>query len=184
MTTTPTPIAHVVLVAPEIAGNTGNAIRLCANSGAHLHLVEPLGFSLEDKLLRRAGLDYHDLATMSVHASLDAALLAIGSSTYIAFSSRSTTRFDHIPIELSDVLVFGCERAGLDQSALDDPRCVAIAMLPMRPGNRSLNLGNSVAVAVYDRWRRLDFVGSATDLSPVLGHGLTTEELPLAPFDS
>ncbi len=179
----PKPLVHVVLVAPEIAGNTGNVVRLCANTGAHLHLVEPLGFVLEDRLLRRAGLDYHDLAAMSVHASLDDALVSIGSTTYVAFSSRAATRFDLVPLEASEVLVFGCERAGLSSDLLDDPRCVARALLPMRPGNRSLNLANSVAVVVYDRWRQLGYDGAAMPLTPVSGQGLTTEHFVRDPFD-
>jgi tRNA (cytidine/uridine-2'-O-)-methyltransferase len=180
----PVPLAHVVLVAPEIAGNTGNVIRLCANTGAHLHLVEPLGFVLEDRLLRRAGLDYHDLASMSVHTSFDVAMEAIGSSTFVAFTSKATQRFDEVPLGLSDVLVFGCERNGLGRPVLDDPRCVARALLPMRPGNRSLNLANSVAVVVYDRWRQLGYEGAAMPLMPVDGQGLTAETFVLDPFDS
>jgi tRNA (cytidine/uridine-2'-O-)-methyltransferase len=173
-----------VLVAPEITGNTGNIIRLCANTGAHLHLVEPLGFVLEDRLLRRAGLDYHDLAAMSVHTNFDETLDAIGQSTFVAFTSKAAQRFDEVPVGLSNVLVFGCEREGLGRSVLDDPRCVAQAVLPMRPGNRSLNLANSVAVVVYDRWRQLGYAGAATPLSPADGHGLTTEQFTLGPFDS
>jgi tRNA (cytidine/uridine-2'-O-)-methyltransferase len=172
-----------VLVAPEIAGNTGNVIRLCANTGAHLHLVEPLGFVLEDRLLRRAGLDYHDLASMTVHKTFDAALSAIGSVTFVAFTSKAAQRFDEVPLALSNVLVFGCEREGLGRNVLDDPRCVARAVLPMRPGNRSLNLANSVAVVVYDRWRQLGYNGAAVPLTPAPGHGMTTEQFTLDPFD-
>jgi tRNA (cytidine/uridine-2'-O-)-methyltransferase len=178
------PLAHIVLVAPEIAGNTGNIIRLCANTGAHLHLVKPLGFVLEDRLLRRAGLDYHDLASMSVHETFDAALDAIGSTTFVAFTSKAAQRFDLVPLGVSSVLVFGCERAGLGRSVLDDPRCVARSLLPMRPGNRSLNLANSVAVVVYDRWRQLGYDGAAAPLTPADGQGLTTEQFTLGPYDS
>ncbi len=178
------PLAHIVLVAPEIAGNTGNVIRLCANTGAHLHLVEPLGFVLEDRLLRRAGLDYHDLASMSVHTNFDAALASIGSTTFVAFTSKAAQRFDEVPVSLSNVLVFGCEREGLDGGVLDDARCVARAVLPMRAGHRSLNLANSVAVVVYERWRQLGYEGAVVPLSPASGHGLTAEQFTLDPFDS
>ncbi len=151
---------HVVLVTPEIAGNTGNIIRLCANTGATLHLVEPLGFSLEDKLLVRAGLDYHDLANVHRHESWTACRAALPNRTWWALTSRASKNYAHVPMGLDDVLVYGCESVGLPQEILDELASDHLVRIPMRPNNRSLNLANSVALVVYDVWRRNDFGGA------------------------
>lgn len=151
---------HVVLVNPEIAGNTGNIIRLCANTGTLLHLVEPLGFSLEDKLLVRAGLDYHDLANVQRHADWQACRAALVGRAWWALTSRATNDYAHTPIAMADVLVYGCESTGLPESVLGEFAADHRVAIPMRPNNRSLNLANSVALVVYDVWRRADFNGA------------------------
>ena len=147
---------HVALVAPEIAPNTGNVIRLCANTGTTLHLVKPLGFLLEDRLLRRAGLDYHDMADMHVHESFDAMLRAVSPQRWFAFTARGSQRFDTVAYRPNDLLVFGCESEGLSAELIARAGANSI-YLPMRPGNRSFNLSNSVAVSVMEAWRQLDF---------------------------
>lgn len=156
----------VILYQPEIPPNTGNIIRLCANTGARLHLVEPLGFTLEDKQLRRAGLDYHEYATLQVHGSLDAALAAITSregapSRLFALSTRGGIRFDAPRYAVGDVFLFGPETRGLPADVLAAVPASQRLRLPMRPGNRSLNLANTVAVVVFEAWRQLDFSGGA-----------------------
>ncbi len=171
---------HIVLVSPQIAPNTGNIIRLCANTGAELHLVEPLGFSLDDALLKRAGLDYHEYMTMTVHADLDSARSALP-GRWLAFSTHSTTRYTDVAYRPDDVLVFGCEPSGLDddvKSRFDEAHSVTI---PLMPNNRSLNLANSVAVVVYEAWRQLDFAGAASIEDRT--EGLTGELLDGTPFD-
>jgi tRNA (cytidine/uridine-2'-O-)-methyltransferase len=168
------PPLHVVLHEPRIPPNTGNVIRLCANTGARLHLVEPLGFALDDAQLRRAGLDYHEYATLQVHASLDAALAAIARDRPIAsiampdapprvfaLSTRGHTRFDTPAFRVGDVLLFGNEVAGLPDAVLQGLPPGQRLRLPMQPGNRSLNLSNAVAVVVYEAWRQLGFRGAA-----------------------
>jgi len=156
-------VLHVVLVAPEIAANTGNIVRLCANTGAALHLVEPLGFTLDDRNLRRAGLDYHELATVRVHATLADALTAIGhvADRVFALSGRGDRPYVDLAFRDGDIVVFGAERAGLGADILarfDPDRRLVI---PMRAGNRSLNLANAVAVVVYEAWRQQGFAGAA-----------------------
>ena len=156
----------VILYQPEIPPNTGNVIRLCANTGARLHLVEPLGFSLEDKQLRRAGLDYHEYAPVRLHASLDAALAAIEDEhgappRLFALSTRGRTRFDAPRYAAGDAFVFGPETRGLPQAVLDRVAETQRLRLPMRPDNRSLNLSNSVAVVVFEAWRQQGFAGGA-----------------------
>ena len=157
---------HVILHRPEIPPNTGNVIRLCANTGAHLHLVRPLGFDLDDKQLRRAGLDYHEYAPMQVHDDLDAALAAIASANgapprVFALSTRGTVRFDDPAYRAGDAFLFGSETAGLPQAVLDTIPETQRLRLPMRPGNRSLNLSNTVAVVVFEGWRQAGFDGGA-----------------------
>lgn len=147
---------QVALVAPEIAPNTGNVIRLCANTGATLHLVEPLGFLLEDRLLRRAGLDYHDMTDMHVHSSFDAMLEVSQPDRWFAFTSRGSQRYDAIRYQANDLLVFGCESVGLSELLVMQAGENSV-YLPMRPNNRSFNLSNSVAIAVMEAWRQLDF---------------------------
>jgi tRNA (cytidine/uridine-2'-O-)-methyltransferase len=153
---------HIVLVHPEIPPNTGNVIRLAANTGCTLHLVEPLGFSMDDKLLQRAGLDYHEYARVQRHASwpafLDAAQPPRDRS--FAFTTRGTRTFADVAWWPGDWLVFGSESAGLPQpvrESFDPPQRVR---LPLRPGQRSLNLSNAVAVAVYEAWRQCGYDGA------------------------
>lgn len=152
---------HVILHRPEIPPNTGNVIRLCANTGALLHLVEPLGFSLDDKQLRRAGLDYHEYASMQVHADLDAALATVAPGRVFALSTRGQRRYDQVAFRPGDAFLFGSETAGLPQAVLDAIPDAQRLRLPMRAGNRSLNLSNSVAVLVYEAWRQQGFSGGA-----------------------
>jgi tRNA (cytidine/uridine-2'-O-)-methyltransferase len=152
---------HVILFNPEIPPNTGNAIRLCANTGAALHLIRPLGFELDDTRLRRAGLDYHEYARVAVHDNLDACLDAIGRPRVFAFSTRS--RVNHVDVTYADgdALLFGCETAGLPAAVFEAIPAQRRLRLPMQPQSRSLNLSNSVAVAVYEAWRQLGFPGAA-----------------------
>jgi len=150
----------VILYQPEIPPNTGNAIRLCANTGARLHLIEPLGFSLDDKQLRRAGLDYHEYAAVQVHASLDAALASIAAKRVFALSTRNSVRYDQPAYAEGDAFVFGPETRGLPQDVLASIPDSQRLRLPMRPDNRSLNLSNAVAVVVFEAWRQLGFAGS------------------------
>jgi len=153
-------VLHVVLYQPEIPPNTGNVIRLCANTGAALHLVRPLGFDLDDKKLRRAGLDYHEFARVAVHEDLAACLAAISPKRLFAVSTRGTARYDGIAYADGDALLFGPETRGLPQDVLDDVPPEHRLRLPMRPGNRSLNLSNAVAVIVFEAWRQQGFAGS------------------------
>jgi tRNA (cytidine/uridine-2'-O-)-methyltransferase len=152
---------HVILYRPEIPPNTGNAIRLCANTGASLHLIRPLGFALDDARLRRAGLDYHEYARVAVHDDLAACLDALGTPRVFAFSTRG--RVAHVDARYAegDALLFGCETAGLPSEVLEAIPPERRLRLPMRAGSRSLNLSNTVAVAVYEAWRQLDFLGAA-----------------------
>ena len=147
---------HVALVAPEIAPNTGNVIRLCANTGTTLHLVKPLGFLLEDRLLKRAGLDYHDMTDMHVHESFESLLLTLQPKRWFAFTARGTRRYDEVAYQTSDLLVFGCESVGLPESIVRSAGENSV-YLPMRPNNRSFNLSNSVAISVMEAWRQLGF---------------------------
>ena len=154
----------VILHQPEIPPNTGNVIRLCANTGSRLHLVGPLGFALEDRQLRRAGLDYHEYASLQVHDSLAAALAAIaraqGAAPRVyALSTRGTVRFDAPRYQPGDAFLFGAETRGLPQEVLDALPPAQRLRLPMRPHNRSLNLSNAVAVVVYEAWRQAGFAG-------------------------
>ena len=152
---------NIVLVHPEIPPNTGNVIRLAANTGCALHLVEPLGFSMEDKLLRRAGLDYHELADVRVHADWDACRAVLGERRMFAFSTRGTRLFTEVQYASGDVLVFGAETSGLPAALLEAFPEEMRLRLPMRQGNRSLNLSNAVAVAVFEAWRQSGFSGAA-----------------------
>ncbi|MFC7301215.1 tRNA (cytidine(34)-2'-O)-methyltransferase [Cognatiluteimonas weifangensis] len=156
----------VILHQPQIPPNTGNVIRLCANTGARLHLVQPLGFTLEDAQLRRAGLDYHEYASVQVHASLDAVLAALARRDgkpprVYALSSRGDTRFDAPAFAAGDAFVFGSESSGLPAAVLAALPPAQRLRLPMRPHNRSLNLSNAVAVVVYEAWRQCGFAGAA-----------------------
>lgn len=152
---------HVILFRPEIPPNTGNVIRLCANTGAALHLIRPLGFALDDARLRRAGLDYHEYARMTVHDDLAGCLATIGSPRVFAFTTRG--RIAHVDARFADgdALLFGCETAGLPAEVLDTIPPAQRLRLPMHADSRSLNLSNTVAVAVYEAWRQLGFAGAA-----------------------
>jgi tRNA (cytidine/uridine-2'-O-)-methyltransferase len=152
-------VLHVVLYQPEIPPNTGNVIRLCANTGARLHLVAPLGFDLEHAKLRRAGLDYHEFAEVRVHDSLDAFLAAVAPPRMFAFATSGTRRFDAVDYAAGDALLFGPESSGLPQDVLARFAAGHVLRLPMRPGNRSLNLSNAVAVAVFEAWRQHGYEG-------------------------
>lgn len=150
----------IVLFQPEIPPNTGNVIRLCANTGCRLHLIEPLGFELDDAKLRRAGLDYHEFARVRVHADLPAFMRDVTPPRLYAFSTRGTVRHDAPRYSSGDALLFGPETRGLPAdvlSALPDAQRIR---LPLVPGNRSLNLSNAVAVAVFEAWRQHDFAGA------------------------
>ena len=142
---------------PRIAGNTGAAIRLAAVTGSELHLVEPLGFDLEESKLRRAGLDYHDLAVMSVHPDLDAAFDTMPDSAVYAFTAHGEQIYSDIAYQPGDVLLFGTEPTGLPGEVLNHPRVTARVKLPMLPARRSMNLTNTASVAVYEAWRQHGF---------------------------
>jgi len=154
-------VFEVVLYQPEIPPNTGNVIRLCANAGARLHLVAPLGFSMDDRQLRRAGLDYHELATVTVHPDWARCLEALAGRRLFAATARAANRYTEVAFRAGDAFVFGPEAAGLPEEVLagfpEDRRL----RLPMRPGNRSLNLSNAVAVVVFEAWRQAGFPGGA-----------------------
>ncbi|CAN7508369.1 tRNA (uridine(34)/cytosine(34)/5-carboxymethylaminomethyluridine(34)-2'-O)-methyltransferase TrmL [Caballeronia sp. LjRoot29] len=152
---------NVVLVEPEIPPNTGNVIRLCANTGARLHLIEPLGFPLDDAKMRRAGLDYHEYAQMHVHANWDAFLAkeVPDASRMFAFTTRGSTPFFGHAFKAGDWFVFGAETRGLSDSVLGQFTNERRVRLPMRPGNRSLNLSNTVAIVTFEAWRQTGFEG-------------------------
>ena len=162
----PAPALAVVLVHPEIPPNTGNVIRLTANTGAELHLVEPLGFRMDDRQLKRAGLDYHEYARVRVHCDFAACRRALDGEVprrWFAFSAEGPSSLYSTRFRPKDVLVFGRESTGLPAEirALFPPE--ATLRIPMRPRVRSLNLSNAVAVAMYEAWRQLDFAGSASE---------------------
>ncbi|MEW6314280.1 MAG: tRNA (uridine(34)/cytosine(34)/5-carboxymethylaminomethyluridine(34)-2'-O)-methyltransferase TrmL [Pseudomonadota bacterium] len=150
---------EVVLYQPEIPPNTGNVIRLCANTGAGLHLVKPLGYTLDDKQLQRAGLDYHEYASVKVHENWQDCLEALSGRCLYALSTRGATRYDAPRYRAGDVFVFGPETRGLPQELLDALPEEQRLRLPMRPDNRSLNLSNTVAVVVFEAWRQNGFAG-------------------------
>ena len=152
---------HVILHRPEIPPNTGNVIRLCANTGATLHLVRPLGFELDDARLRRAGLDYHEYARVAVHDDLPACLAALDAPRVFAFTTRGSVAHVDVHYADGDALLFGCETAGLPGEVLESIPAAQRLRLPMCPDSRSLNLSNTVAVAVYEAWRQLGFAGAA-----------------------
>jgi tRNA (cytidine/uridine-2'-O-)-methyltransferase len=151
---------EVVLFQPEIPPNTGNAIRLCANTGSRLHLVAPLGFRMDDRELRRAGLDYREYADVQVHVDWPALLSSLAGRRLFAFSTRAQARFDKTAFRPGDVFVFGPETRGLPAAVLEGFAPAQRLRLPMVPGNRSLNLSNAVAVVVYEAWRQNGFAGS------------------------
>lgn len=151
---------RILFHAPEIPGNTGNAIRLAAITGAQLHLVEPLGFDFSDAKLRRAGLDYHDLAVVTVHRDIDAAWAALAPERVFAFTSDGEASYTDISYRPGDVLLFGRESVGLSEELKNDPHVTARVRLPMLPALRSLNLANAASIAVYEAWRQNGFAGA------------------------
>ncbi|MDR3387134.1 MAG: tRNA (uridine(34)/cytosine(34)/5-carboxymethylaminomethyluridine(34)-2'-O)-methyltransferase TrmL [Rudaea sp.] len=150
---------HVVLYQPEIPPNTGNVIRLCANTGAQLHLIRPLGFDLDHAKLRRAGLDYHEFATVAAHDDLQAFVAQVKPRRLFALSTRCTNLYTNAQFAEGDAVIFGPETRGLPQTLLDSLPPAQRLRLPMRPANRSLNLSNAVAVVVYEAWRQRGFDG-------------------------
>ncbi|WP_123305557.1 tRNA (cytidine(34)-2'-O)-methyltransferase [Bogoriella caseilytica] len=151
-------VFHVVFYEPRIPPNTGNTIRTTACTGTSLHLVEPLGFQMTDAHLRRAGLDYHDLAHVEIHPDLDTALEALPGRVF-AFTGHASTFFTEISYEPGDALLFGPEPDGLPEHVMSHPRITQRLRIPMRPGVRSLNLANSAALATYEAWRQHDYAG-------------------------
>ena len=151
---------HIVLYEPEIPANTGNIIRLCANTGAKLHLIEPLGFKLEDKKLRRAGLDYHEWADVRVHANLQVFIDSVRPERLFALSTKGKTIFSDATFRCGDALLFGPETRGLPADLLAELGAERCLFLPMRAESRSLNLSNTVAVALYEAWRQQGYAGA------------------------
>jgi tRNA (cytidine/uridine-2'-O-)-methyltransferase len=150
-------VFHVILFEPEIPPNTGNVIRLCANTGARLHLVEPLGFRTDDKSLMRSGLDYHDLAQVSVHANLAQCLATLTGSRVFAVETGGHTRYSDLRYRAGDAFLFGPETRGLPAAVLDGFGSENSLSIPMRAANRSVNLSNAVALVIYEAWRQLNF---------------------------
>lgn len=151
---------HIVLFEPEIPPNTGNIIRLCANTGCRLHLIEPLGFEWDDKRLRRAGLDYGEFADVQRHPSLAAFIDEIAPKRLLAISTKGQKHYHDVGYQAGDALLFGPETRGLPAEILSELAEDCILRIPMLPHSRSLNLSNSVAVVVYEAWRQLGFAGS------------------------
>ncbi len=162
---------HVVLYQPEIPPNTGNAIRLCANTGATLHLVRPLGFSLDARSLKRSGLDYHDLAVVRVHATLDACLGELAGARMFAVETSGRRRYCDLEYRAGDAFLFGPETRGLPVAVQERVGPERSVFIPMRPGSRSFNLSNAVAIVTCEAWRRLAFAGSAPEPGPQLRPG-------------
>jgi tRNA (cytidine/uridine-2'-O-)-methyltransferase len=151
---------HIVLFEPEIPANTGNVIRLCANTGAQLHLIEPLGFELDDKKLRRAGLDYHEWVNVKVYSSLNRFMEQIQPQRLFALSTKGTLRHSDPVYQDGDAFIFGPETRGLPAEIREDTCRDRCLYLPMQAASRSLNLSNSVAIVLYEAWRQLEFTGS------------------------
>jgi tRNA (cytidine/uridine-2'-O-)-methyltransferase len=152
-------VFDLILYQPEIPPNTGNIIRVCANTGTRLHLVHPLGFELDDKRMRRAGLDYHEFAAVREYPSLQDCLETLADRRLFALSTRGSRAYADVSYAEGDVFLFGPETRGLPQQTLDDLPEQQRLRIPMRPDNRSLNLSNSVAIVVYEAWRQLGFAG-------------------------
>lgn len=150
---------HVILYQPEIPPNTGNIIRLCANTGSQLHLVHPLGFDLDDRQLRRAGLDYHEYAAVRVHDDFAACLQALPEARLYAFTTKATRHYHRVSFRPGDALLFGPESRGLPEQLLKQLDSSQLLRLPMLPHSRSLNLSNTVAATVFEAWRQNDFGG-------------------------
>lgn len=152
---------HIVLFEPEIPPNTGNIIRLCANAGAALHLIEPLGFKLEDKQLKRAGLDYHEYATLQVHKNWADCKAALTGKRMFALTTKGSSRYTDVQFQAEDVFVFGPETRGLPEEIRNEFMPEFRLRLPMLPESRSLNLSNSAAVLLYEAWRQVGFEGGS-----------------------
>jgi len=150
---------HIVLFEPEIPPNTGNVIRLCANTGAALHLVKPLGFRLDDKSLQRSGLDYHDLASVKVHENLAACVLELQTARLFAVETGGRQRYSDVAYREGDAFLFGPETRGLPDEILDRVGRGSSLFIPMRAQSRSINLSNAVALVAYEAWRQLGFAG-------------------------
>lgn len=150
---------HIVFDNPVIPTNTGNAIRTAAVTGAELHLIEPLGFNFDDKHLKRAGLDYHDLANLRIHPTFDAAMDYFAGHRIFAFTTQATRWFTDITYQPGDVLLFGTEPSGLPEEHRTHPAINAEVRIPMVPARRSMNLSNAASTAVYEAWRQLGFAG-------------------------
>jgi tRNA (cytidine/uridine-2'-O-)-methyltransferase len=159
-------VFHIVLFQPEIPPNTGNAIRLCANTGCTLHLVKPLGFDLHHKNARRAGLDYSDLASVKLHSSMEACVEALEGARLFSVETSGTRFYSQAQYQPGDGLIFGSERRGLPPRVLDLIAPERQLTIPMRAGNRSLNLSNAVALVVYEAWRQVGFAGSEGHAAP------------------
>jgi tRNA (cytidine/uridine-2'-O-)-methyltransferase len=158
-------VFHIVLFEPEIPPNTGNVIRLCANTGATLHLIKPLGFRLDDKSLQRSGLDYHDLAAVQVHANLETCLSLLNSSRLFAVETGGRSRYSDAAFRPGDVFIFGPETRGLPDAAMERIGRENSLFIPMRETSRSINLSNSVALVLFEAWRQLGFAGASSQLS-------------------
>lgn len=150
---------QVVLFEPEIPGNTGNCIRLCANTGATLHLIKPLGFRLDDKSLRRSGLDYHALTDVKIHASLDACMAALAGARVFVVETGAARCYSEVEYQAGDALLFGPETRGLPKGMLDTAGPERCLFIPMRGASRSINLSNAVALVVFEAWRQIGFAG-------------------------
>ena len=150
-------VLHIVLYEPQIPPNTGNVIRLCANTGAALHLIKPLGFRLDDKSLRRSGLDYHDLVSVNVHESFDACVGSLAGARVFAVETGGGRRYSEVVYRAGDALLFGSETCGLPHATLERVGRANVVSIPMRRGSRSLNLSNAVALVAYEAWRQLGF---------------------------
>ena len=151
---------EIVLYQPEIPPNTGNLIRLCANTGTRLHLVKPLGFALDDRRLRRAGLDHFAREVVEIHADFDAAIEALGARRWLALTTKGSTRYDRVEYRSDDVLLFGPETRGLPDEVLERFAPADRVRIPQRAEARSLNLSNAAAIVFYEAWRQLEFVGA------------------------
>ncbi|MCW8901614.1 MAG: tRNA (uridine(34)/cytosine(34)/5-carboxymethylaminomethyluridine(34)-2'-O)-methyltransferase TrmL [Gammaproteobacteria bacterium] len=151
---------HIVLFEPEIPANTGNIIRLCANTGTQLHLIHPLGFDMDDKKLRRAGLDYHEFAAVQEYDSLNAFLTKVKPARIFGVSTKGQKYVHDIAYQEGDAFLFGPETRGLPEKVREDLGSEHVLRIPMQPTNRSLNLSNAVTLLVYEAWRQLDFKGS------------------------
>ena len=160
---------HIVLFEPEIPPNTGNVIRLCANTGAALHLIKPLGFRLDDKSLQRSGLDYHDLAAVNVHANLEECLSRLGALRLFAVETGGRSRYSDVAFRSGDVFVFGPETRGLPDAAMERIGRENSLLIPMRETSRSLNLSNSVALVLFEAWRQVGFAGAGAGVGVGVG---------------